>query len=91
MSWPNTPLRGEVSQTLGSIRGATTPSIVSGNQMFAKTVRSIWVGTGGNIEVVWLDGATTLFTNVPGGAWFDVECAGYVVATTTATGLVGGL
>lgn len=51
--------------------------------------RSIYVGTGGNISVVFVDGSTATFLGVPGGSVLPV-CVRRIRSTgTTATNLLG--
>lgn len=63
---------------------AITPSDAT---EFEKRVHGIWVGTGGDVVVVHLDGTQATYT-VPDGTLLPVR-ARKVMAATTADALVG--
>jgi hypothetical protein len=74
-------------------QGATAPAsggfnIPSGVQTFSAVTRAIYVGAGGDVEVVFIDASTALFAAVPAGVCLPVRAKG-VTANTTATNLVG--
>jgi hypothetical protein len=47
----------------------------------------LWIGTGGNVSVLTLDGATLVYTNVPAGYLFQA-CKRVNSTGTTATGIM---
>jgi hypothetical protein len=55
------------------------------------TVRSIYVGVGGDIVVVNRDGTTVTFVNYPQGCWLDGEFIRVNATGTSAGSLVGAL
>ena len=64
---------------------AVTPS---DSTPLTKSARALYVGTGGNLNLVTTDGQTALFKNLPSGSILPVRTS-YVLATgTTATDVV---
>jgi len=55
----------------------------------ASPVRGIYVGVGGDVVVVGLDGAAVTFKNVPTGAVLPVQAIRVNSTSTTATDMVG--
>lgn len=56
---------------------------------FVRTTRGIYVGTTGNIVVVFPDATTATFSNVPAGAILPVRAIRVNSTNTTASNLVG--
>ena len=54
-----------------------------------RDIRSIYVGTGGNVNVITFRGTTVLFTGVPSGSILPVRCTHVLSASTTASAMVG--
>jgi len=52
-------------------------------------VRAIYVGVGGDVAVVGLDGTAVTFKNVPTGAILPVQAIRVNSTNTTATNMVG--
>lgn len=51
--------------------------------------RALWVGTGGNVSVIFFNGSSTVtLTNVPDGTLLPIMVR-KVMAATTASGIVG--
>lgn len=65
---------------------AITPS--DANDL-TNVTRAIYVGGAGNINVMWQDGTTTLFTAVPVGSFLNIRAARVLATNTTATNLLG--
>lgn len=66
---------------------AITPS---NDNDLAYVARVIYVGTGGNLEIITRGGETVVLKNLPSGAVIDwVRVARVKAANTTATDLVG--
>lgn len=51
--------------------------------------RAVYVGLGGDLKVVTLDGETVTFRSVPGGSLLPVQVQKVFAAGTTAGALVG--
>lgn len=56
---------------------------------FDRTVRSIYVGTTGNVAVVNLDDTVCIWPNVPAGGYILCECKRVNAIGTTASNLIG--
>jgi hypothetical protein len=54
----------------------------------ATAARALYVGTGGNVEVVTVGGETVVFTAVPTGFVLPVRVARVKAASTTANNIV---
>lgn len=52
------------------------------------TASALYVGTGGNIQVIDASGNTTVFTNIPDGSILPVLVTRIFVTNTTASGFV---
>lgn len=50
--------------------------------------RALFIGTGGNIRVVAVDGTTANYTNVPDAFLLDVQAIQVLATGTTASGIV---
>lgn len=55
----------------------------------AEAVRAVYVGAGGNISIVPLDGPAVTLEGVQGGSILPIGAARINAAGTTATALVG--
>ena len=76
----------EASQAPSGSAFAITPN---SSADLAQTTRGIYVGGGGNLVVILADdSASVTFTNVQPGIIYPLRCK-RVLATSTATGLVG--
>lgn len=64
---------------------AVTPS---NSTELAFGVRSLYVGTGGNVVVVFPDNTTATFTNVPSGTVLPVQAKRVNATSTTATDIL---
>lgn len=56
---------------------------------FSRTTRGIYVGTTGNVVVVFDDASTVTFTSVPAGMILPVRAIRVNATSTTASNLVG--
>lgn len=56
---------------------------------FLTPMRGIYVGVGGDINVVMLSGEVLLFENVPGGVILPTHCVRVNLTNTTATNMLG--
>ena len=50
--------------------------------------RALFVGTGGNVNVLMADGVTVLYSNVQDGTLLPVRCNGVYTTSTTASNIV---
>lgn len=50
--------------------------------------RGLYVGTGGNLEIVGLDGVAEVFRNVPDGSYWGFACKGVLADGTTAGDII---
>ena len=50
--------------------------------------RALWIGTGGNVNVMNSDGTTQIFYNVPTGFMLPVRSIGVSATNTTASNIV---
>ena len=66
---------------------ASAEAIVNGTD-FTRECSAIFVGVGGNMNVIMKDGATVLFTGVVAGTVLPIRATQVVAASTTATNLV---
>ena len=53
------------------------------------TTRAIYVGTGGDVRVRLISGATVTFTNMQAGLYYPMRVERVLATGTTAGGLVG--
>lgn len=67
---------------------AITPS---DSTNFTYIARGVYVGTGGNVVVVFMDDTSATFANVPSGAVLPVMAKRVNSTSTTASNLIGGL
>lgn len=79
----------------GGNAGLSTPwlhafAITPATTTFTNASRGIFVGTGGNVNLVTAGGETVLFTNVPNGTLLPVVTKGVLATSTTASDIVGG-
>lgn len=56
--------------------------------VFPYPTTGLYVGTGGDVEVIMLAGNTVIFPDVPGGIVLPIRITQVVSTNTTATGLV---
>ena len=61
----------------------------SDSVVYNPVLRSIYVGVGGNIAIVGLDGVIGIAVNVPQGTVFPVEAVQVMATNTTASSLLG--
>ena len=54
-----------------------------------ESCRAIYVGQGGNIEAVGMDGSQEIFRNAPDGCVLPIRAVRVVAAGTTAAFLIG--
>lgn len=66
---------------------ASAEAIVNGTD-FSRESAAIFVGVGGNMNVIMRDGSTVLFTGVVAGTIIPVRATQVAAASTTATNLV---
>jgi hypothetical protein len=72
------------------IRSLTGPAydavavVLSDSVNFPAYARALWIGTGGDVSLVTLSGATVVFTNVPDGSQLNVVCSRVNTATTAS-------
>ena len=55
----------------------------------AEVPRAIWVGTGGDLEVITAGGTTVVFTNVPDGTLIPIRATHVKADNTDADDIVG--
>lgn len=67
---------------------ATSAVAVVINTPFDDTARALFVGVGGDVSLVTLNGDTVVFKNVPSGTILPVACTNVTTTNTTATNLV---
>lgn len=85
--------RGDASVTFTQDRGAN-PGVGGASVTphdstdFATPARSLYVGTGGNVAVVALNGDVVTWANVPDGFIIPVECTRVNATGTTASNIV---
>jgi len=56
---------------------------------FNYATRAIYVGVGGDVEIITIDGTTVLFKNAQSGQIIPVRARNISASNTTATDLVG--
>lgn len=72
--------------TYSAVSGfAVTPSDAT---VFASTMRGLYVGTTGNVQVRMLAGQTLVFNSVPAGALLPIEFDMVFNTNTTASNMV---
>lgn len=54
----------------------------------ATSSRAIWIGTGGDVSLITVDGTTLLLKNVPAGTMLPIRAARIRSTSTTATDIV---
>jgi len=54
----------------------------------ANTPATLFVGVGGNIEVITLGGSTLLLKNIPSGSFMPIQVTRVRLTNTTATDIV---
>ena len=54
----------------------------------ANNPAALYVGTGGDVEVITLNGDTVVFNNVPTGTFMPIQVTRVKAANTTATDIV---
>ena len=79
------------SHSVGLSAPAICPEAVVPNdgQDLGHVTRAIYVGTGGNIRVLMPEGLTTVFENLPSGAFLPIRVKRVFATGTTATGIIG--
>jgi len=54
----------------------------------ASQARALWIGTGGDVTVITVDGQTVLLANIPDGSLLPVRCTRVKSTGTTASDIV---
>ena len=67
---------------------ASSAEAIVNDTPFSTTCSAIFVGVGGNMNVIMKDGATVMFTGVVAGTVLPIRATQVVAASTTATNLV---
>ena len=55
---------------------------------FSSTARRLWVGTGGDVAAVDVDGTAVTYKNVPSGSYLEGAFARVNATNTTATDII---
>jgi len=75
-----------VASTFGAT-GALAIDVSGGNQTLPRTCRAFWVGTGGNLAVVFDDGSEAVIPNIQDGSIVDFQAIAVKKTGTTASGV----
>ncbi len=68
--------------------GATVIDYSGGNQTITRNVRGVYIGTGGNLNVIMVDGTTALFSNLVAGQIYPFRIRTVLQASSNAAGVL---
>jgi hypothetical protein len=85
---PNDSFRAETSDLSSPIRHGFAVAPTSTNADLTSATRALWVGGGGDLNVMLVSGATVLLKGVPGGSLLPLRVARVLASGTTATSIV---
>ena len=85
----NTDLKMRALEAVAnSAIGAATVDVSSADQTFPRPTRAVWVGTGGDVALVFWDGTSAVLANVPTGALLPVAVKTVLKTGTDASDIV---
>ncbi len=68
--------------------GATTINYSGGNQTVTRNVRGVYIGTGGDLNVIMVDGTTALFVGLIAGWVYPFRIRTVVQSLSSAAGVL---